>query len=208
MERTFDMNKKMIALTFDDGPSEHTAEIIECLKNNDAKATFFLCGERIDANEDAVRKALEIGCQLGNHTFTHKVLSQMPVEEMMKELEVTDAKIKEISGENAVVMRPPEGRFDDSVAANVGKPMILWEIDTRDWSHQDTDKTIKAVLDNVQDGDIVLMHDSYESTKKASLTLIPQLRKDGYELLTISELAAVRGYELENGVPYHNFRKK
>lgn len=208
MERNIDVNKKMIAITFDDGPTEHTEAIVKCLEENNARATFFLWGERIDDEENAVRKALEIGCQVGNHTFTHGVLTQIPVEQMKKELEVTEEKIKGISGENTLVMRPPEGRFDDTVAANVGKPMILWEIDTRDWYHQDTEKTIKAVLDNVQDGDIILMHDSYESTKNASLTLIPQLRKDGYELLTVSELAEIRGYELENGVAYRHFRKK
>lgn len=203
-----DPKKKMVALTYDDGPGRYTEDILRCLKNNQAKATFYVIGCNIDSYQQALKEADKLGCEIGNHTYNHPNLVKQADIVIQKEMNDTDAKIKQLLGRETVTMRPPGGNVDMRVKRNVRKPIILWSIDTRDWEHRDSGRTIRAVMNNVQDGDIILMHDIYSETKEASLVLIPQLRREGYQLVTVSELAQYRGYALENGTVYSNFRKK
>lgn len=203
-----DPNKKMVALTYDDGPGMYTKDIVKCLKENQAKATFFVVGSNIDSYKSALKAADKIGCEIGNHTYSHADLSRESKEAIWKEIQKTDSKLCRVIGKKTTVMRPPYGSVNSTVKENVGKPMILWSIDTRDWEHRDSSRTISAVMNNIQDGDIVLMHDIHYSTKTASLSLIPQLRRAGYQLVTVSELAKHRGYKLQKGQVYHYFKKK
>lgn len=205
---SIDPNKKMVALTYDDGPSTYTEDILDCLKANQAKATFYVIGCNIDGHKSAVEKAHNMGCEIGNHTYNHPMLYKLSVDEIKKEIGDTDRKIKKITGSNAVTMRPPGGGLDEEVKETVGKPIILWSIDTRDWEHRNSSRTVNAVMKYVQDGDIILMHDIYAATRDASLTLIPQLRREGYQLVTVSELAQYRGYTMKKGTVYKNLRKK
>lgn len=204
---TINPSKKMVALTYDDGPSSYTEDIVKCLKDNNAKATFFVLGCNIDAHKQAVQKAYKSGCEIGNHTYSHPMLSFRSNEEIRNEIASTDKKIKKITGKNATVMRPPGGDVNERVATVVNKPVILWSIDTRDWEHRNSSKTVQSVIGNVRDGDVVLMHDIYKPTRDASLTIIPQLRRMGYQLVTVSELAEYRGASLKKGRIYHSFRK-
>ena len=203
-----DPKKKMVALTYDDGPGRYTEDILKCLKNNQAKATFYVIGCNIDSNKNALIEAEKMGCEIGNHSYNHPDLVKKSDEVIKKELYDTDVKIKKLIGHNAVTMRPPGGCLDHRVEQVVGKPIILWSIDTRDWEHRNSNQTVRAVMNNVQDGDVVLMHDIYAATKDASLVLIPQLRRAGYQLVTVSELAQYRNITLEQGKVYRNFRKK
>ncbi|MCR5700646.1 MAG: polysaccharide deacetylase family protein [Lachnospiraceae bacterium] len=203
-----DPKKKMVALTFDDGPGRYTQEIVDCLKENDARATFYVLGCNIDGYKKALKNADKIGCEIGNHSYDHKILSTVSSDEVKRQMKNTDAKIKKITGSNAVTMRCPGGGVNKTVQGAVGKPIILWSIDTLDWKHRNTQKTISSVMDNVKDGDIVLMHDIHEPTKRAALYLIPALKKQGYQLVTVSELAEYRGYNLKKGSIYHSLRKK
>ncbi|HCJ07346.1 MAG: polysaccharide deacetylase family protein [Lachnospiraceae bacterium] len=203
-----DPNKKMVALTFDDGPGKYTKTIVDCLKENDAKATFFVVGRSVNANPGAVRYAYKAGCEIGSHSYNHSNLANLSAKDVKKEMSDTDKLIKKITGSKATLMRPPYGSIGDITKKNVGKPMILWSIDTLDWKTRDTKKTIDAVMKNVKDGDIVLMHDIHEPTKDAALQIIPKLKKQGYQLVTVSELAKYRGYNLEKGVSYRTMYKK
>lgn len=203
-----DPKKKMVALTFDDGPGRYTQEIVDCLKDNDARATFYVLGCNIGGYKKAMKNAHKIGCEIGNHSYDHKILSRISAKDVKKQIKDTDAKIEAVIGEKAVTMRPPGGGVDQTVQDSVGKPVILWSIDTLDWKHRNTQKTISAVMDNVKDGDIILMHDIHEPTKRAALYLIPALKKQGYQLVTVSELAEYRGYKLKKGSIYHSLRKK
>ena len=205
---TIDPNKKMVALTFDDGPGKYTQEIVNCLKKNDARATFFVLGCNVNSYKSAVKNANKIGCEIANHSYDHTILTRLSASKVKKQMSDTDAKIKKITGKKTTLMRCPGGGVNKTVQGAVGKPIILWSIDTLDWKTRNTDKTISAVMNNVKDGDIVLMHDIHEPTKKAALYLIPQLRKKGYQLVTVSELAEYRGYKLKKGSIYHSFRKK
>lgn len=202
-----DPTKKMIALTYDDGPSGYTWDILECLKDNDAKATFFVIGCNIDAHKDVVAAAEKMGCEIGNHTYTHPMLTKRSPEQIKEELDSTDKKIKCITGHNPVLMRPPGGEVNVLVANMICKPIILWSIDTRDWEHRNSSRTVQHVMNNVRDGDIILMHDIYGETRDASLTLIPQLRRRGYQMVTVSELAQYRKICMKKGHIYHSLKK-
>ena len=205
---TIDPNKKMVALTFDDGPGRYTQEIVDCLKKNDARATFFVVGSNLNSYKSAVKNAYKIGCEIGNHSYNHANLAQLSAQGVAKQMSDTDARIKKITGSNSVIMRCPYGSTSKTVSSAVGKPIILWSVDTLDWKTRNTDKTISCVMNKVKDGDIVLMHDIHEPTKRAALYLIPQLKKKGYQLVTVSELAKYRGYKLNKGSVYHSLRKK
>ena len=117
----------------------------------------------------------------------------------------TDQKLSEIIGEGASLIRPPYGAISDTMKASVGMPMILWNIDTLDWKTRNAEATVNTVMESVKDGDIILMHDLYSQTAEASRTIIPELVRMGYQLVTVSELADCRGGMVPGGV-YKAFR--
>lgn len=200
-----DPTQKMIALTFDDGPGPYTSEIVSCLKRYNSKATFFVVGNRVNTEKSALKEAYDIGCEIGNHSFDHSDLSRLSEEEIREQMEKTDERVKKIIGQETTVMRTPYGSTGKTVKDNVGKPIILWSVDTLDWKTRNTQKTIDSVLSNAKDGSVVLMHDIHEPTKRAAVSLIPKLRDRGYQLVTVSELARYRGYEMKKGNVYYNF---
>lgn len=201
-----DPNKKMVALTFDDGPGPYTDEIIDCLKENRAHATFYVLGERMEYWPDAVEKAYKNGNEIGNHTYSHATLTYLSSSGIKSELSKTDSKIKDATGSKAATMRPPGGGVNSTVRDAAGKPIIYWSIDTEDWRTRSKSATVNAVMNNVKDGDIVLMHDIHYSTMEAALELIPKLKASGYQLVTVSEMAKYQGYTMENGTVYYSFR--
>lgn len=203
-----DPSKKMVALTFDDGPGRYTKDIVKCLKDNQSKATFFVVGCNIDSYKDGLIAADKIGCEIGNHTYSHANLTTLSAQQIQSEIKKTDDKVKKLTGKTTTVMRTPYGATSQNVRDAVGKPIILWSIDTLDWKHRNKDKTYHAVMDHVKDGDIVLMHDIHEPTKEAACSLIVSLRRQGYQLVTVSELAQYRGYQLKKGNVYYSLRRK
>lgn len=194
--------KKQIALTFDDGPGSFTGRLLDCLEANNAKATFFMLGTEIESFPDEVKRMAELGFELGNHTYHHKDLSKLSREEIQSEIGSVDALLMELTGMGASVVRPPYGSINEEVTASVGTPMILWSIDTLDWETLDVGQTVDTVMNEVEDGSIILMHDIYKETVDAAEILIPRLIEEGYELLTVHELAAAKGKELNPGIPY------
>jgi len=202
---TIDLRKKLVALTFDDGPGPYTKAIVNCLKKNNGRATFYVLGQRVESYPGALKAAYAGGNEIGNHTYSHPMLYDLSAKQIRWQINHTDSLVKDIIGVKPKTMRPPGGGVSDRVRNNVGKPMILWSIDTRDWEHRNVQMTIDAVMNNVSDGDIVLMHDIHEPTKEAALKLIPKLRKKGYELVTISELAKYKGIKMKNGKSYYWF---
>ena len=198
-------NRPMIALTFDDGPGKYTMRLLEALEEKHAKATFFMQGQNVALYEKEVAKMKEIGCELGNHSYNHPKFTQMSIADMQAQINDTNGAIEAITGEPASVLRPPYGLVNEAVKQNVGMPMIFWSVDTLDWKTRDTQATIDSVLTNAGDGDIVLMHDIHEPTVNAAIELIGKLQEQGYSLVTVSELAEARGYELVNGEKYFGF---
>lgn len=202
-----DPDQPMMALTFDDGPGERTAELVAALKKYNAHATFFMQGKNIPGHEDVVAQMLEAGCELGNHSYNHPQLPKLSDADMRAQISDTNSLIEKACGQKATVLRPPYGAINDAVKKNAGMPMILWNIDTLDWKTLDTAATIDTVLKTADDGDIVLLHDIHSSSVDAALALIPKLIDAGYQLVTVSEMADARGVQLESGSVYTDFNK-
>lgn len=204
-----DPSRPMIALTFDDGPKTSvTSRILDSLKANGGRATFFMVGSNVNANAGVIKRMVEEGSEVANHTHDHKYISKISTEAIISQLGTTNQKIQAICGVSPVLMRPPGGYVDAkslSVVGNMGMSAIMWSIDTRDWQHRDAQRTIDTVLSQVKDGDIILMHDIYSTTADAAVVLIPELTARGYQLVTVSELAAYRGGAAP-GHKYSQFR--
>ena len=207
-ESSIDKNKPMMALTFDDGPGPRTMELLSVLEKYGAHATFFMQGIHAAKYQDEIKKMTEIGCELGNHSYNHANLSKQDAKGLKDQVDKTNDLIKGIVGRGATVLRPPYGAIGGVMHEKVKMPMILWNIDTLDWKTRNAQKTIETVMNNVGDGDIVLMHDIHTESVDAALKLIPKLEKEGYQLVTISEMAEAKGQKLENGVKYCDFTAK
>lgn len=197
--------RPMIALTFDDGPGEYTEELINCLVENNAKATFFMLGQNVEAYPEIAKKVSDAGMELGNHSYSHPDLVTIGSEAAAQQVSNTDAALKSATGFEATVMRPPGGSFNDSVKAAIDHPLIIWSIDTRDWATKSEDQTYQVVMDNAQDGSVVLMHDIHEWSVKAAIRMIPDLIAKGFKLVTVSELAEAKGKTLQSGNAYYYF---
>lgn len=197
--------RPMIALTFDDGPGEYTEELLNCLVENNAKATFFMLGQNVEAYPEIAKELSDAGMELGNHSYSHPDLVTIGAEAAAQQVSNTDAALKAATGFEATVMRPPGGSFNDSVKAAIDHPLIIWSIDTRDWATKSEDQTYQVVMDNAQDGSVVLMHDIHEWSVKAAIRMIPDLIAKGFKLVTVSELAEAKGKNLQSGNAYYYF---
>ena len=194
---------KLVCFTFDDGPyAPVTNKILDSLEKYNGRATFFVVGDRADTYSDEIIRASKMGCEIGTHTYSHVNLNSLSVPEMQEEIKKSCDAISKYTGKNIKVLRPPEGAANDTVKANVGMPMVLWSVDSRDWDYRNADKDYKTVMDNVFDGSIVLMHDLYPATADAVARLIPELAKQGYKFVTFSELMKIRGVDVEPGEKY------
>ena len=149
--------------------------------------------DEIDGREEITKKITEYGCEIGNHTYGHVVLTKTDNENALRELAKNDEVIFDTVGIKPSVVRPPCGCYNDFIRQNEKRPLVMWTIDTRDWSHQNKDRTVNTVLSSVKDGDIVLMHDLFVPTAEASEILIPELVNRGFQLVTVSELINYRG---------------
>lgn len=204
-----DPSKPMVALTYDDGPSKNsTPRILNTLKANGGRATFFMVGNRAEKNGAVIRQMVEQGCEVANHTYDHTLMTKVDPAELERQLMMTNQVVSNAGGVTPVLMRPCGGATNDAgmgVAGAISMPAILWSIDTLDWKTRDVQATISAVLDHVQDGDIILMHDLYETAADASDVIIPELTARGYQLVTVSELSSYRGGMIP-GKSYYKFR--
>lgn len=206
--RNIDPSKPMVALTFDDGPSVHTARILDCLEANHARATFYMVGNRIGKYPETVKRMAALGCEPASHTYDHTYITKLSSSALIANLNQVDAALQAAAGVNAVTMRPPGGYINEAAKntlAQKGLPAIMWSIDTLDWKTRNAQNTVNVVLGSVRDGDIILMHDLYETSADAAVVLIPELINRGYQLVTVSEMAALRG-GMQPGQVYHYFR--
>ena len=205
--RCIDPNAPMIAITFDDGPSKDaTTTILNALENHHAVATFFVQGKNAAAYPNQIKREVELGCEVANHTYNHPKLTTLSSGAISTQVSNTDTAVYNACGVYPKLLRPPGGSYNDTVRSAVGKPLILWSIDTRDWQHRNADTTYNNVMSNVKDGDIILMHDLYPATASAAIRLIPALQAKGFQLVTVSELARYKGVTLQNGVVYNKIR--
>ena len=198
---------KYVALTFDDGPSgRFTRRLLDGLAERDAKVTFFLCGYRIVTEPQETQRIFDEGHEIGLHGYTHKNMKTMSRREIAKELADTRALLP--SGCETVWMRPPGGCCSDGVrqvAEVTGLSILNWSVDPQDWATQDTAAIGRSVVDGIQDGDVVVLHDMTDSSVDAALAIIDQLQKDGFQFVTVSELARLRDVRIKPGRTYEKF---
>lgn len=198
---TYNKEKKrpMLALTFDDGPSEYTDELLDCLEENNAKATFFMLGQNVELYPDTVKRMQEMGCDIGSHSWDHLDLMTLDENGIAEEFSKTDEALIKACGQPASVARAPYGSADQHVYDIVQKPFFMWSLDTLDWQLLDAQADYDAVMNgDLTDGSIILMHDIHEPSVQAALKLIPDLVAKGYKLVTVSEMAEAKGVELQN----------
>lgn len=202
---TIDPDKPMVALTFDDGPAVHTEDILKILKENEARATFFVCGNNSSAYPEILKQMVDMGCQIGNHTMYHSRLTEQSDDEMSADIEDLNDIVEQATGVRPKLIRPPYGEIDRRVRSNLSSyAFIMWNLDPQDWLYRDAKKVSKHILAEVKDGDIILAHDIHDSTAEAAKKFIPKLREKGFQLVTIDELFYYKGEAMLGGESYAN----
>ena len=191
--------RPLIALTFDDGPGQYTDKLLDCLEENNAHATFFMLGQLVGQYPDEVKRMVELGCEIGNHSWDHQDMLNLSIDDVIKEFGDTDQALIDACGQESTVIRPPYGDCNDEIISAVGKPFILWSIDSLDWKYLDADLDYNGIMNdsNLGDGAVILMHDIHGPSVDAALRLIPDLIAQGYKLVTVSEMAAAKNVTLQ-----------
>lgn len=208
-ERYVDPNRPMVAMTFDDGPHiKNTPPILESLRQYDSAATFYIVGNRInEQSSGVVLETIESGSQVGSHSYSHPNMARM--KNIDTELNLTSFKVYEEISKWCVevtTFRPPYGAISTRMREEAPFPFIMWSIDTEDWQTRNAQVTVDLILDKVQDGDIILMHDIHPESKDAAIQVIPLLIEKGYQIVTVDEMMKAKGIVMENGKAYAKAR--
>ncbi len=204
-----DPSKPMVALTYDDGPlTSVTDSIVSTLKANGGRATFFVVGNRVNSYKNSMKNAFNAGNEIANHTYSHYILTNYNTKTIQSQINQTNQAVKNITGIAPTLVRAPGGSINSTVKANVGYPLIQWSVDTLDWKYRNADSVVKSVKNNTKDGSIILMHDLYASTAQATKTIVPWLKSQGYQMVTVTELLQIRGYAMNAGEVYYSGYKK
>ena len=199
----YSADKKTVALTFDDGPSsKYNAQFLDVLARNKAHATFFMVGTMMNNCQKCVLDTYNSGNEVGSHTYNHMNIKKNNALDVNDNLKQVDDLFYKITNDHIKYVRPPYGSYSKENLENINNPLILWNIDTEDWSHHDVDYIVNSVMENVQDGSIILMHELYETSLQALEVLLPRLYAEGYQVVSVSELANMKGKTLESGHAY------
>lgn len=187
--RQMDVNKKTVALTFDDGPNaEYTETLLDELRKRDVQATFFLLGKEAEKEPELVRQMKEDGHNIGNHSYEHVNLQNLSNEAAIEQVTKTNEVIYEITGEYPIFIRPPFGSWKSNLDYETDMIEVLWDVDPLDWNTHNAEAVAERVIDKVQDNDIILLHDASESSVEAAVKIVDELQKQGYEFVTVEEL--------------------
>ncbi len=179
---------KKIALTFDDGPHpKYTPKLLDGLKERNVKATFFVIGENAANYPDIIKRIADEGHLIGNHTYSHVQLTCISEEKAISEITMTNEIIEKCTGKKPTFIRPPYGLYSDTLKRETNLTPVLWSIDPRDWSVINTDSVVKHVLKRAKNGDVILLHDIFNTSVDAALKIIDKLQEKGYEFVTVDE---------------------
>ncbi len=200
LPKRVDPEQKLIAFSFDDGPSrKNTEKILKALDKNNARATFFMLGQNAKYYPDLVKKVEESGNEIAGHSWNHPLLTKLGKKGVKKQMSQMNEAIASVTGSDVGLLRPPYGSINRTVKNTVKDPLILWSIDTLDWKTLNADKTAAAILKQAKDGDIILMHDIHAPTAEAVKKVLPKLEKKGFQVCTVSELLEARNITLHPG---------
>ena len=199
----------LVALTFDDGPRPATTgRLLDGLALRELPATFFLVGSRLAGDPEGqalVRRMAAEGHQIGVHTFDHVMLTDLSRRDYDAQVGRTRALLGRIAGPGDYWLRPPYGITDRTAEQWAASPLVLWSVDPEDWRDRDIHRIVSAVTEHVKDGDIILLHDIYDSSVDAALAIADDLTARGFTFVTVEQLAALRGVSPQAGVKYHKF---
>ena len=202
-------DKKLIAFTFDDGPSEtNTNYLLDNLDKYDAKVTFFVLGSRVNSNKETIKRAYLEGNDIGSHTYNHQNLNLLSDVALIDEVKKTNEAIKEVIGTSPTLLRPPYGNLTDHGKELANMSIILWNIDPLDWKYKDKNRVVQEIIEHAHDGAIILVHDIYKSSIEGALLAMEELQKQGYAFVTINEMAQLRGIELDTTTSYFSMKKQ
>ena len=188
VNKTIDSNKPIIALTFDDGPSKYTKQIVDLLKKYNCNATFFVLGNKVKIYKDTIKESISNGNEIGNHSYNHKWLSRLKIEDIKEQINKTQDILKEEVNYTPILLRPTYGSVNKKIRNNTNLEIVLWNVDTLDWKIKSSKKIADRSLSQIKDRSIILMHDTHERTYEALKMMIPKLIDEGYQFVTISEL--------------------
>ncbi len=180
---------KEIALTFDDGPHPYyTEQLLDGLLDRGVQVTFFVTGEHASLHPDVIKRMHEEGHLIGNHTYSHIQLRNDNREVFKKELILTSVLLEEITGEEISYVRPPYGTWDKSFEEELNMIPVLWTVDPLDWCSDNVACITERVVERVDENDIILMHDYYETSVTAALEIVDELLEEGYTFVTVEEI--------------------
>ena len=197
--------KKLVALTFDDGPGPYTNRLLDALDSRGVKVTFFALGQQVRSYPEVVRRAYDAGHQIASHTYSHKSLTSLSTAALDREINNTIAALDDAIGcSNTYMIRPPYGNYNRTVLSRLGVPAIYWSVDPRDWAVKSASTVYSRVMNSVRDGSIVLLHDIHSHSVTAAIQIVDALTAQGYECVTVNELLRRRGITPQNGVIYYD----
>lgn len=184
-----DQGRKVIALTFDDGPHEtYTVQLLDGLKERGVKVTFFLMGQNIEGKEEVIRRMQQEGHLIGNHSYCHIPLTKAKEETVCEAVEKTEEIIQSVTGERPQYLRPPYGDWNENLECRLDLTTVFWSVDSLDWKLKEAGKIVDYVEKKIRDGDIILMHDIFPTSVEAALELVDRLQAKGYQFVTVEEL--------------------
>ncbi|MEG0021467.1 MAG: polysaccharide deacetylase family protein [Bacilli bacterium] len=199
-------NKKVVAFTFDDGPAgENTNYLINQLNIRNAKASFFVLGNRVMAQADLIRTMYNEGHTIGSHSYAHLNLTYLGEYELYKDIKNTTDAINSVLGVNPFALRPPYGNLNDNVKNVAGLPIILWSVDPLDWKYRDAQTVYKNIMSSTTNGSVILLHDLYRSSIDGALMAMDDLKKQGFEFVSLEEMFALKGIEPHNQTVFNKF---
>lgn len=194
---------KLAAITFDDGPSQYTDGLLDELSKRNVFVTFFMQGCNAERYPSVVKKAYEAGHQIASHTYNHPNLNKLSSTAIQDQLSRTDGILDNATGvQNSYLLRPPYGNANKQVLSVIGRPAVIWSVDTLDWKSRNADAVYQHIVNDTRDGSIILLHDLYATSVSGALRGIDSLLEQGYELVTVSELLRRRGYDAAAGTKY------
>lgn len=197
-EENYNNKGKYIILTFDDGPSEYTNDLLNILNNNNSSATFFMLGNRMKNNVDIIKNIYNSNSEIGSHSYLHNDLTNYCEEELIEDFNTVNIIYNEITNDNIKYFRPPYGKYNENIKNNINIPIVLWNIDPKDWLLRDSIDIYNNVINNACNGCIILLHETYKETVEALKMIIPKLNELGYKTISLSEALELENINLDN----------
>lgn len=200
-------NVIQVAITFDDGPSSHTPKLLDYLKENDIKATFFIVCNRVNSYKSYVKRVVDEGHELGYHSYSHKNHKNMTTEQIKSDFKKSNDMVQELTGASFTLWRAPGGNINERVLNAIDLPHIKWTVDTLDWKYRNVDHVYKAIINNADDGEIILLHDLHKTSVEGAIKAMKVMQAGDYEFLTVTELLSRNGEAPKNNTSYNKAPK-